>query len=98
MMRALLLDAERHLTVVDAPIPALERPNVTSMWLISLFEGFAAWSAARTLAALVRATCCWSNCHACVNCNVTSVSLLTTAERRRPTRPAYTSWTSRSTP
>jgi len=27
MMRALLLDAERHLTVVDAPIPALERPT-----------------------------------------------------------------------
>lgn len=26
-MRALLLDAERHLTVVDLPIPALERPD-----------------------------------------------------------------------
>ena len=26
-MRALLLDAERHLTLVDTPIPALERPD-----------------------------------------------------------------------
>jgi L-iditol 2-dehydrogenase len=27
LMRALLLDAERHLALIDTPIPALERPN-----------------------------------------------------------------------
>ena len=26
-MRALLLDAERHLALIDTPIPALARPN-----------------------------------------------------------------------